>query len=117
MGNLTKLGWEDLRNSFPYVREVFEQAGAIHDFIDFYKSAPGYALLADALNRWNGVRYTNVVIAGMGSSMFAGHIAEMIFNASGVPCVLFDAGELSYYVLNPDADPIITPSREKKTLY
>ncbi len=117
MGESSKLGWDDLKRSFPYVREVFEQPDAIAGLVQFYRSEAGYGLLSDARKRWNEAGYTQVRIAGMGSSMFAGHIAGMVFHASGVPCTLFDASELLYYVLNPDADAFLEATPGRKVLY
>jgi len=100
--DISGYSWEQLRSEFSFVNDVFDEPDAIKQFLNYYTSTEGKDLLLQLNKEWNETRYRNVIITGMGSSLFAGHIATMIFQASGISCAMIDAGELLYYGLGSD---------------
>ncbi|MHA1371972.1 MAG: SIS domain-containing protein [Promethearchaeota archaeon] len=100
MTDTSGLDWQKLRARYDFVAEVFEQPQAIEDFIHFYFDGPGIELLSNAREYWNAGNYSSVAISGMGSSLFAGRTTFLNLQACGIPCLLIDAGELCYYILN-----------------
>jgi glucosamine--fructose-6-phosphate aminotransferase (isomerizing) len=113
--DITNYTWDQLQTEFSFVKDVFDEPAALKQFLDFYTGSEGRALLFQLNQEWTDARFTNVIITGMGSSLFAGHVATMIFQAAGIPCATFDAGELLYYGLGGDETRSI--NGENKTLF
>ncbi len=101
MPDITAYTWDQLKAEFSFVADVFQQPAAIESLVQFYTGADGKAALLGFKEEWDKTAYTSVVIAGMGSSLFAGHQAEMLFQQAGIPCNVIDAGELLYYAISP----------------
>ncbi len=115
MPDITSYSWDQLKAEFSFVADMFEQPAAIDSFVQFYAGADGRAALLDFKVEWDAAAYTSVVITGMGSSLFAGYQAEMLFRQAGIPCTVIDAGELLYYALS--TDPTSGDRNRGKTLY
>lgn len=98
--DITKYTWDQLRAEYSFVADMFEQPRAIREFVAHYSGVEGKAELLGFKADWDVAAYTNVILAGMGSSLFASSIAALIFQQAGIPCELVDAGELLYYILS-----------------
>lgn len=97
MADLKNITWDDLRKYFDFVKEVFEQPEALKSLLDHYSSDDGKQELAGLKQDWNENQFRQVVFSGMGSSLFAGHIAVHALRSHGIPCTLIDSGELLYH--------------------
>jgi glucosamine--fructose-6-phosphate aminotransferase (isomerizing) len=115
MPDITAFSWNQLKAEFSFVADMFEQPSAIESFVEFYTRAEGKSTLLGFKSEWDAAVYTNVVITGMGSSLFAGHQAAMLFQQASIPCAVVDAGELLYYTLA--ADSTISKQGRWKPLY
>jgi glucosamine--fructose-6-phosphate aminotransferase (isomerizing) len=94
---LDKYTWDQLADEYPYVNELLCQPAAIKDFIEFYSSSAGRDALYAARQDWETHRFSGVILAGMGSSMFACRVLDMVLCNSGIQVSHYDAGELLYY--------------------
>jgi glucosamine--fructose-6-phosphate aminotransferase (isomerizing) len=112
MPDITSYSWDQLKAEFSFVADMFDQPAAITSFVQFHTGADGRAALLEFKAEWDVAAYTGVVITGMGSSLFAGYQAAMLFQQAGIPCNVIDAGELLYYTLSKDA-PVTNPDRWK----
>jgi glucosamine--fructose-6-phosphate aminotransferase (isomerizing) len=115
MPDITSYTWDQLKAEFSFVADMFEQPAAIDSFVQFYTGADGRAALLDFKKEWDAAAYTSVIITGMGSSLFAGYQAEMLFRQAGIPCAVIDAGELLYYAFS--TDPATGGRDREKPLY
>ncbi|HME56591.1 MAG TPA: SIS domain-containing protein [Candidatus Lokiarchaeia archaeon] len=113
--DISGYSWDQLRSEFSFVNDVFDEPEALKQFANYYTSIEGKSLLLQLNQDWKETRFENVIITGMGSSLFAGHIASMIFQAAGFPCAMIDAGELLYYGLGGDES--VPASDNAKTLF
>ncbi|MBD3187899.1 SIS domain-containing protein [Candidatus Bathyarchaeota archaeon] len=89
--------WKSLEESNSFVHEIFQQPEAILDLVKFYTGDEGRGLLEDALVSFSITGYSQIIITGMGSSLFAGKILEILLSSCWFPVTRMDAGELLYY--------------------
>ncbi len=82
-----------------FLDEVVEQPAVLRELVEFYGRREGRALLAGA-RTVAGVCPRSYLFTGMGTSEHAAHaVADRLAEASGVPVVIRDAGELLHYGL------------------
>ncbi|MHA1791397.1 MAG: SIS domain-containing protein [Promethearchaeota archaeon] len=105
--------WDDLREKFTFVREIFDQPDAMEDLLAYYVSDTGKKGLLEIWSDWKDSRVDKVIVTGMGSSLFAGYILAMMLNQSGVFSIPIDTGELYQYHLPTTIDP----DRDGRTLF
>nr|MDO8085337.1 SIS domain-containing protein [Candidatus Sigynarchaeum springense] len=105
MPSITDYTWDQLKAEFSFVNDVFAQPAAIESFVNFYTGAEGRAALLGFKEEWDTAAYASVIVTGMGSSLFAAHQAELLFQHAGIPCSAIDAGELLYYAFSQEARP------------
>jgi glucosamine--fructose-6-phosphate aminotransferase (isomerizing) len=82
-----------------FLKEIFEQATALENTLDFYRHGNGQAQLEKVSALWESGKFSELIFTGMGSSFFAPHTASCLLSRSGIGNRIINAGELLHYHL------------------
>jgi glutamine---fructose-6-phosphate transaminase (isomerizing) len=81
-----------------YRKEIFDQPDALRRFVDHFQTRDSvYGQIFDKLNR--GV-FKNVILTGMGASLFSCYPLWLLLSNHGIPTAIWDTSELVSYGAN-----------------
>jgi glutamine---fructose-6-phosphate transaminase (isomerizing) len=80
-----------------FLKEIFEQPGALDRTLQYYISSEGKELLDKVKNLIKTEQYDQILFTGMGSSYFTSQAASCLFNNLGINSYSINSSELLHY--------------------
>jgi len=82
-----------------FLKEIYEQPGAIERTLNFYSSSKGREILNRIKQKVDSEHFEQILFTGMGSSYFTSHAASNLFNSLGIASYEINSSELLHYNL------------------